>query len=117
MRIITGNTNQVNAIRTCCEDGWHRVVDEIYNPNSTPSQRRHARACLRNNGSERSGAYGSGPLPRTVQRTKLYRSELSANDVMRRFNAVRSFRPFPRVPVLRRCDAFVTHFTAAEFRA
>ncbi|GBP77613.1 hypothetical protein EVAR_90249_1 [Eumeta japonica] len=48
---------------------------------------------------------------RTVQRTELCCSKLLMNDVMRRFNApYPSF--FPRVPVLRHCDAFVINFTA-----
>ncbi|GBP36134.1 hypothetical protein EVAR_4278_1 [Eumeta japonica] len=50
----------------------------------------------------------------SVQRTNLCRSELPANDAMRRFNALRLFF---LLCVLRRCDSFVTDFTAVEFRA
>ncbi|GBP35181.1 hypothetical protein EVAR_18306_1 [Eumeta japonica] len=46
---------------------------------------------------------------------KLYRSELAANDILRRYCAPRPFLLLRRVPVLRRCDAFVTNFTAPEF--
>ncbi|GBP39064.1 hypothetical protein EVAR_27422_1 [Eumeta japonica] len=42
---------------------------------------------------------------------------MPANCLTRRYNAPRPFLLLPRVPVLRRCDAFVTNFTAAEFRA
>ncbi|GBP63637.1 hypothetical protein EVAR_47975_1, partial [Eumeta japonica] len=52
-----------------------------------------------------------------VQRTKLYRSELPANDVLRKYNAPQTFLLLLRVPNLRYCDAFLTNFTAAEFRA
>ncbi|GBP62875.1 hypothetical protein EVAR_24980_1 [Eumeta japonica] len=44
------------------------------------------------------------------------RSELSAEDAMRRFNAPRSLLLLPRVSVLRHCDASATNFTAAELR-
>ncbi|GBP73745.1 hypothetical protein EVAR_46885_1 [Eumeta japonica] len=54
---------------------------------------------------------------RTVQRTKYCRSELPANEPMRGLNAPRAFVFLPRVPILRHCDAFVTNFTAEEFRA
>ncbi|GBP32748.1 hypothetical protein EVAR_18900_1 [Eumeta japonica] len=47
-----------------------------------------------------------------IQRTKLYRYELPANDVMRRFSVTRPFILFPRVAILRNCDTFVTNFTA-----
>ncbi|GBP56450.1 hypothetical protein EVAR_40441_1 [Eumeta japonica] len=47
---------------------------------------------------------------RTVQRAKLYRSGLSANDVIRRFNVPRPFLLL-RVPILRHCDEFVTNFS------
>ncbi|GBP40949.1 hypothetical protein EVAR_26030_1 [Eumeta japonica] len=57
------------------------------------------------------------PKPHTVQRTKLCLSELSANDVMRRFNSPRPFLLPPPLPILRHCDAFVANFTAAEFHA
>ncbi|GBP72909.1 hypothetical protein EVAR_63470_1 [Eumeta japonica] len=50
------------------------------------------------------------------QRTKLGRSELPTNDAMRRFNAPRPLPLLHRVPILRHCDAFVTNFTATEFR-
>ncbi|GBP42807.1 hypothetical protein EVAR_83325_1 [Eumeta japonica] len=53
----------------------------------------------------------------TVKRTKLCRSELSVNDVMHRHNALRPFPLFCGVPILRHCDAFVTNFSTAEFRA
>ncbi|GBP64984.1 hypothetical protein EVAR_50668_1 [Eumeta japonica] len=36
---------------------------------------------------------------------------------MRTFNAPRPFPLLPRSPISRHCDAFVTDFTAAEFRA
>ncbi|GBP20785.1 hypothetical protein EVAR_14511_1 [Eumeta japonica] len=49
----------------------------------------------------------------TPQRTKLP-SDLSANDVRRRFNALRLFLLLPRFPILRHCDVFATNFTAAE---
>ncbi|GBP17884.1 hypothetical protein EVAR_7877_1 [Eumeta japonica] len=48
----------------------------------------------------------------TVRRTKLCRCELRANYVMRRYDAPRPFL-LARVPILRRCVAFVTNFTAA----
>ncbi|GBP26619.1 Semaphorin-5A [Eumeta japonica] len=51
-----------------------------------------------------------------VRYTKLCRAELPAYDVMRRFNASRPFLLLPRMLILRRCDAFVTNFTTAEFR-
>ncbi|GBP08836.1 hypothetical protein EVAR_78239_1 [Eumeta japonica] len=41
---------------------------------------------------------------------------MPANDAMRRFSAPRPFLLLPCVPILRHCDAFVTNFTAAEFR-
>ncbi|GBP78172.1 hypothetical protein EVAR_99208_1 [Eumeta japonica] len=47
---------------------------------------------------------------------ELCRSQLPANDPLRRFSAPRSFLPLPRVSISRYCDAFVTNFTAAEFR-
>ncbi|GBP89131.1 Histone-lysine N-methyltransferase SETMAR [Eumeta japonica] len=53
----------------------------------------------------------------TVQRTKLCRSELLANDALRRSNAPGLYPFLPRVPILCHCNAFVTNFTAAEFRA
>ncbi|GBP72316.1 hypothetical protein EVAR_90412_1 [Eumeta japonica] len=56
------------------------------------------------------------PILLAVRRTKLCRSELPADNAMRRFNAPQPFL-LPRVPILRFCDAFVTNFTAAEFRA
>ncbi|GBP63677.1 hypothetical protein EVAR_82037_1 [Eumeta japonica] len=46
-----------------------------------------------------------------------HRSELSANDAMRRFNAPRPYPLLRRVPISLHCDAFVTKFTAAEFHA
>ncbi|GBP06258.1 hypothetical protein EVAR_3599_1 [Eumeta japonica] len=52
-----------------------------------------------------------------MQRTKLCRSELPANDALHRFNAPRPFLLIPGVPILCYCDAFLTNFTAAEFRA
>ncbi|GBP54788.1 Leucine-rich repeat-containing G-protein coupled receptor 5 [Eumeta japonica] len=52
-----------------------------------------------------------------VQRTKLCRSELATGDIMRRCYAPRPFLPLRRVPILSDCDAFVTKFTAAKFRA
>ncbi|GBP19362.1 hypothetical protein EVAR_12403_1 [Eumeta japonica] len=51
-----------------------------------------------------------------VQRTKLCRSELPANDVMRSFNASRPSFLLPRLAIFHHCDAFVTNFTEAEFR-
>ncbi|GBP51377.1 hypothetical protein EVAR_38771_1 [Eumeta japonica] len=39
------------------------------------------------------------------------------NDVMRRFKSLRPFLLPSRVPILRHRDAFVTNFTAADFRA
>ncbi|GBP87067.1 hypothetical protein EVAR_45432_1 [Eumeta japonica] len=53
----------------------------------------------------------------TVQRTKLCRSELPANDAMRGFNTPRPFPLHPRIPNSCNCDAFVTNFAAAEFQA
>ncbi|GBP76038.1 hypothetical protein EVAR_33346_1 [Eumeta japonica] len=53
----------------------------------------------------------------TVRRTKLCRSELAANDILRRYYVPRPRLLLRRVPVLRHCDAFVTSFTAAKFRA
>ncbi|GBP10765.1 hypothetical protein EVAR_6317_1 [Eumeta japonica] len=53
----------------------------------------------------------------TVERTKLCRSELPATDAMRRYNAPQPFLLLPRVSILRHCNAFVTKFTAADFRA
>ncbi|GBP64186.1 hypothetical protein EVAR_35575_1 [Eumeta japonica] len=47
---------------------------------------------------------------------KLCRSELPANDVMRKFNTPRPFLLLPHVPTLRHCDALGTTFTAAEFQ-
>ncbi|GBP49883.1 Glutamate dehydrogenase, mitochondrial, partial [Eumeta japonica] len=41
---------------------------------------------------------------------------MSANDILCRLYAPRPFLLFPRVPILRHCDAFVVNFTAAEFR-
>ncbi|GBP35450.1 hypothetical protein EVAR_94902_1 [Eumeta japonica] len=52
----------------------------------------------------------------TVQRTKLCRSELAANGILRRYYAPRPFL-LRRIPILRRCDAFATNFTAAKFCA
>ncbi|GBP15425.1 hypothetical protein EVAR_80595_1 [Eumeta japonica] len=51
-----------------------------------------------------------------VQRTKICRSDLPAIDVIRRLKTFRTFLLLPCVPILRHCDAFVTNFTAAEFR-
>ncbi|GBP14017.1 hypothetical protein EVAR_102705_1 [Eumeta japonica] len=48
--------------------------------------------------------------PSTVQRTKLCRSELPANQM-------RAFLFLRRIPILRHSDAFVTNFTAAKFCA
>ncbi|GBP87921.1 hypothetical protein EVAR_100216_1 [Eumeta japonica] len=53
----------------------------------------------------------------TEQGTKLCRSELPANDIMRSFNTPRPFLLRLRVPILRHCVAFVTNFTAAECSA
>ncbi|GBP20685.1 hypothetical protein EVAR_16558_1 [Eumeta japonica] len=39
-----------------------------------------------------------------------------ANDVIRKFNAPRPFFLLPRVSILHHYDAFVTNFTAAQFR-
>ncbi|GBP72126.1 hypothetical protein EVAR_49309_1 [Eumeta japonica] len=50
-------------------------------------------------------------------RTKLCRSELPANDVMRRFNAPRPYLLLRRFPILHHFDASVTNLSAAEFRA
>ncbi|GBP04463.1 hypothetical protein EVAR_3851_1 [Eumeta japonica] len=47
-----------------------------------------------------------------VPRTKLCRSELAANDILRKYYAPQRFLLFRRVPILRHCDAFVTNFTA-----
>ncbi|GBP29939.1 Homeobox protein invected [Eumeta japonica] len=52
--------------------------------------------------------------PSSVQRIKLYCSELPANDAMRMFSAPRPFLLLPRFPISRHCDDFVTNFTAAE---
>ncbi|GBO98402.1 hypothetical protein EVAR_53_1 [Eumeta japonica] len=52
-----------------------------------------------------------------VQRTKLCCSELSANDILRRYYAPRPFLLLRRVPILRHCDAFVTNFTVAKYHA
>ncbi|GBP32721.1 hypothetical protein EVAR_16885_1 [Eumeta japonica] len=74
-------------------------------------------------GKEVAGLPNSGrPLSRiiqfsTVQRTKLCRSDLAANDILRRYYASPSFLFLPRVPTLHNCNAFATNFTAAEFRA
>ncbi|GBP38739.1 hypothetical protein EVAR_22388_1 [Eumeta japonica] len=54
---------------------------------------------------------------RSVQRTKLCRSELAANYILRRYHAPRFFLLLRHVPILRHCDAFVTTFTAAKFHA
>ncbi|GBP36241.1 hypothetical protein EVAR_85488_1 [Eumeta japonica] len=53
----------------------------------------------------------------TVQRTKLYRCKLAANDVMRGYYAPQPFLLLPRIPILRHCDAFVTNFRAAKLHA
>ncbi|GBP74957.1 hypothetical protein EVAR_60884_1 [Eumeta japonica] len=53
----------------------------------------------------------------SLQRTKLCRSELAANDKLRRYYAPRPFLLLLRVSVLCHYDAFVTNFTAAKFRA
>ncbi|GBP30323.1 hypothetical protein EVAR_27937_1 [Eumeta japonica] len=45
-----------------------------------------------------------------VQCMKLYRSELPANDAVRRFNAPRPFLLLLWVPILHNRDAFVTNF-------
>ncbi|GBP41203.1 hypothetical protein EVAR_30641_1 [Eumeta japonica] len=45
------------------------------------------------------------------------RSELPANDVMRRFDIPQTFLLLPGVSILRHCNVFVTKFTAAEFLA
>ncbi|GBP13861.1 hypothetical protein EVAR_10437_1 [Eumeta japonica] len=52
----------------------------------------------------------------TVQRTKLCRSELAANDVPRRYYVARPFLLLRRVSILRHRDALATNFTAAKFR-
>ncbi|GBP12201.1 hypothetical protein EVAR_6380_1 [Eumeta japonica] len=49
------------------------------------------------------------------QYTKLCRSELPANDAVRKFNSPQPFLILPRISILRHCDAFVTTFTAAKF--
>ncbi|GBP29946.1 hypothetical protein EVAR_18426_1 [Eumeta japonica] len=49
-----------------------------------------------------------------VYRTKSFRSELPANDAMRRYNTPQPFFLLPRVPISRHCDAFVTNFAEAE---
>ncbi|GBP18158.1 hypothetical protein EVAR_12941_1 [Eumeta japonica] len=46
---------------------------------------------------------------------KLCRSELAANDVIRRYCVLRPFVLLPLFPILRHSDAFVTNFTTAEF--
>ncbi|GBP63388.1 hypothetical protein EVAR_56499_1 [Eumeta japonica] len=51
-----------------------------------------------------------------VQRTKLCRSELAANYVLRRCYAPLPFLLLRRVPILRHRDAFMTNFTAAKFQ-
>ncbi|GBP42825.1 hypothetical protein EVAR_83344_1 [Eumeta japonica] len=53
-------------------------------------------------------------VPSTVRRTKLRRSELPANEAMRRLSAPRPIPFLPRVPILRLYNAFVSNFT--EFR-
>ncbi|GBP88124.1 hypothetical protein EVAR_63932_1 [Eumeta japonica] len=53
----------------------------------------------------------------TVQRTKLCRSELPANDIIRSFNTPRPFLLLSRVPILVHCGVFVTNFIEAKFRA
>ncbi|GBP34653.1 hypothetical protein EVAR_19044_1 [Eumeta japonica] len=58
----------------------------------------------------------NGRAQSTVQRTKVCRSELPANDVMCRFNTPRSFLLLSRVSILRHCYIFVTNFITAEFR-
>ncbi|GBP10025.1 hypothetical protein EVAR_77474_1 [Eumeta japonica] len=55
-------------------------------------------------------------VPVTVQRMEFCPSELPTNDAMRRFNAPRPFLLLRRVPISRRCDAFVANFPAVEFR-
>ncbi|GBP51828.1 hypothetical protein EVAR_88533_1 [Eumeta japonica] len=52
-----------------------------------------------------------------IQCTKLCRSKLPANYKLRSYYAPRPFLLFRRVLILRHCDAFVTNFTAAKFRA
>ncbi|GBP55259.1 hypothetical protein EVAR_24455_1 [Eumeta japonica] len=47
---------------------------------------------------------------------KLCRSELPANDVMRRFNTPPTFLLLTLVPISHHCDPFVTNFAATEFR-
>ncbi|GBP86829.1 hypothetical protein EVAR_62528_1 [Eumeta japonica] len=53
----------------------------------------------------------------TVQLTKLRRSELPANNIMRRLDSPRPFLLLRRVPISRHCDAFETDLTAAELLA
>ncbi|GBP24224.1 hypothetical protein EVAR_80077_1 [Eumeta japonica] len=61
-------------------------------------------------------SWEKSPFAVTVQRTKLCRSELPANDAMRRFNAPRTFPLLPRVLTLRYSDAFAANCTAVGFQ-
>ncbi|GBP45960.1 hypothetical protein EVAR_41262_1 [Eumeta japonica] len=56
----------------------------------------------------------SMPILRVIQRTKLCRSELAANGILRRYYTPRPVLLIRRVSILRHCDAFVTNFTAAK---
>ncbi|GBP97877.1 hypothetical protein EVAR_70167_1 [Eumeta japonica] len=51
----------------------------------------------------------------TLECTKFCRSELPANDVMRRFDTPRPFLCLRCVTILRHWNAFMTNFTASEF--
>ncbi|GBP23926.1 hypothetical protein EVAR_17563_1 [Eumeta japonica] len=62
-------------------------------------------------------SYARARFPeRAVQLTKLCRSELAANDILRRYYAPQPFLLRHRVLILRHCAVFVTNFTAAEFQ-
>ncbi|GBP15381.1 hypothetical protein EVAR_80555_1 [Eumeta japonica] len=73
--------------------------------------------CLDGAADQREGLRSKYLKLKREQRTKLSRSELAANDVLRGYHATRRSLLLRRVPISRRCDAFVTNFTAAEFRA
>ncbi|GBP27742.1 hypothetical protein EVAR_82791_1 [Eumeta japonica] len=51
----------------------------------------------------------------TILHTILCRSELAANDILRRYYAPQPFLILRLVPILCQCDAFVTNFTVTNF--
>ncbi|GBP97755.1 hypothetical protein EVAR_91980_1 [Eumeta japonica] len=86
-------------------------------PDNVQDLLRFSRSVRRPRRAPASKSASRSPILLAVRRTKLCRSELPADNAMRRFNAPQPFLLLPRVPILRFCDAFVTNFTAAEFRA